>query len=344
MKGIAKKFVPFVLGFALAAPIASTAALISRVYTFTDGSVLTAAQLNTEFNNVVNGVNSIDNANIATGAAIDPSKISSTVAGDGITRNSTTGVLAVGVDSSTIEITGDALNVKASGITATQLGTGAVTSAKILDATIATADIAPNAITTGLIANLTIVAGNIAANAITTTKINDSAVTSAKISDGTVAAADLATDSVTSGKIVDGGVAQEDLYTRTTATSASAGNVAVGTAASDSTTLNTDLVVSSATLTTTGRPVFVCAMGDSGSLSDITCSASGANVCYMRLKRSSTSLVTNLLPNGGTTTPVSICAIDTGGSTGSQTYNFTIAATGGASVGATNVKVVAYEL
>lgn len=99
----------------------ANASLCSRTLTFSDGSVLTAAQLNAEFNNAVNCVNSITNANIADGAGIDPAKISATIDGAGIIRNGTTGALSVNPDGSTIDISGDAVEVKAHGVGAAQI-------------------------------------------------------------------------------------------------------------------------------------------------------------------------------------------------------------------------------
>lgn len=86
-------------------------------------------------------------------AAVDETKLAASVAGNGLAGGAGT-ALSVGVDGSTIEVTADTLNVKASGITATQLATGAVTSAKILDGTIATADLADGLITTAKLAAL----------------------------------------------------------------------------------------------------------------------------------------------------------------------------------------------
>jgi len=108
-------------GLVLFIPAVTHAALISRVYTFSDGNVLFADQLNTELNNVVNGVNSINNDNLATNANISASKISAAIAGNGLTRNGTTGVLSVVPDNSTIEISANALQVKDAGITAAKL-------------------------------------------------------------------------------------------------------------------------------------------------------------------------------------------------------------------------------
>lgn len=111
-------------------------ATISRIYNFTDGQILTAEQLNNEFNNVVNGVNSIDNDNIATGANISPAKISSAIKGSGITRNASTGALSVNPDDTSIEISADEVAIKDLGVTTGKINTGAVTTSKIADAAV----------------------------------------------------------------------------------------------------------------------------------------------------------------------------------------------------------------
>jgi len=76
---------------------------------------------------------------------------------------------------------------------------GAVTSAKILDGTIATADLA------------------------------NSAVTSAKIADGTIANADLANDAVTSAKILDGTILGADVANNTIGSAQLADSIDLGT-------------------------------------------------------------------------------------------------------------------
>ncbi len=97
------------------------AAVISRVTNFSDGSVLFASQLNSEFNNVVGGVNNISNANITSNAAIDPAKLSAAIAGDGLSRDGTTGALSVSVDDTTIEVDSNQLKVKDEGVTNAKL-------------------------------------------------------------------------------------------------------------------------------------------------------------------------------------------------------------------------------
>lgn len=111
------------------------AAVCSRTLTFADGSVLTATQLNDEFNALISCVNSIDQDNISNSANISPAVISSSIAGDGISRNGSTGVLAVNVDNSTLEINADTVRIKDSGVTTAKINDGAVTTAKLATAT-----------------------------------------------------------------------------------------------------------------------------------------------------------------------------------------------------------------
>lgn len=104
------------------------AAQISRIKTFSDGEILTASDLNAEFNNVVDGVNSITDDNVASNAAISPAKIATSIAGDGLGRNGSTGVLSVTVDDSTLEISADTVQVKDGGITLDKLATSTINS------------------------------------------------------------------------------------------------------------------------------------------------------------------------------------------------------------------------
>lgn len=155
MGNLLKKYSLLGLTLFLAASLAY-GDIISRVKVFSDGEVLTAADLNTEYNNVVDGVNSITDANILSAAAISAAKISASIAGDGITRNSGTGVLAVNPDGTTLEINSDAVRIKDLGVSTAKIDSLAVTAAKL------------------------------AADSVTTAKILDSNVTTAKINDGAV--------------------------------------------------------------------------------------------------------------------------------------------------------------
>ena len=77
----------------------------------------------------------------------------------------------------------------------------AVTSAKILDGSVATADLADSSVTSGKIADGGVATADLADAAVTTEKLNDLAVTEGKI----------ANNAVTSGKIADGAVGTSDL-------------------------------------------------------------------------------------------------------------------------------------
>jgi hypothetical protein len=158
-------------------PIVASAALVSRVTNFSDGQVLTAAQLNSEFNNLVDGVNNIDNTNIATGAAISPSKLAASIAGDGIARDGSSGVLSVNDDNSSLEISGDVLQVKAAGITGAMLATSAADattlevasgSMRIKDLGVSTAKIAALAVTNAKLAAVNYGISSSSGNFITT--------------------------------------------------------------------------------------------------------------------------------------------------------------------------------
>lgn len=133
--------------------------IISRIHTFSDGDTLTAAQLNAEFDNVVNGVNSIDNSNISTSAAISPTKISAGIAGTGITRNGTTGALTPTVDGTSIDVGGLGLEVVPDNSTIERNASGI----RVKDQGIVTAKIADLNVTTGKLADASVTQGKRAA-------------------------------------------------------------------------------------------------------------------------------------------------------------------------------------
>ena len=169
-----------------------------------------------------------------------------------------------------------ALAVAAGAVGTTELAANAVTSAKIVDGTIAAADLAVGANTVsggfgGSITDGTVDANDLAAGAVTSAKILDGtiatgdltnnaidvnklaadAVTSAKILDGTIASGDLANNAVTSAKIQDGTIVNAD-FSATAADALAASKVKGGTFASgtafvfpDQVTMQGDLVVGS---------------------------------------------------------------------------------------------------
>lgn len=93
------------------------------------------------------------------------------------------------------------ISIASGGVTANELGTDAVTSAKILNGTITLADLAIDSVD----------ASKIVDGSITTDEIADGSVTDVKLQNGSVTLAKLATDSVNTSKIVDGTIATVDL-------------------------------------------------------------------------------------------------------------------------------------
>ena len=156
--------------------------------------LLTAA--NQRITNVANPVNAQDVSTKAyTDAQIDSALINDVIAGTGLTisdNTPTAGQITVGITNS--------------GVGATQIADGAVTSAKIADATIITGDLADGAVTSAKIADGTIAAGDLASDSVTTAKILNANVTTAKIADLNVTTGKIADLGVTTGKIADLGV------------------------------------------------------------------------------------------------------------------------------------------
>jgi hypothetical protein len=156
--------------------------------------LLTAA--NQRITNVADPVNAQDVATKAyTDAQIDSALVNDVIAGTGLTisdNTPTAGQITVGITNS--------------GVGVTQIADGAVTSAKIADATIITGDLADGAVTSAKIADGTIVAGDLASDSVTTAKILNANVTTAKIADLNVTTGKIADLGVTTGKIADAAV------------------------------------------------------------------------------------------------------------------------------------------
>lgn len=249
--------------FVLLAGVVS-AGLISRLTTFTDGSVLFASDLNGEFNQLVNLVNgNLDNDNISASAAISPAKITAAIAGDGISRNGSTGALAVNVDDSTIEIDADTVQVKDDGITFAK-----------------TAEIAGLSV----LGTATASTGNVAA-----------------ITAGTDAYALLRSGStLTFGQIQTGGVADAAITQVKRAAATAAISSSSGSYSATSATL-TDVTNLSATITSVGRPVLIgMVSADTSDLSGtpnavngmVSCNRSSGTPCdgQLAIRESSTVL------------------------------------------------------
>lgn len=197
------KLLLIISGVAMAAPV-------SRVTNFSDGNILTAAQLNNEFNNLISGINSINNDQISASAAIVPSKLSTTIAGDGIARDGSTGVLEVNDDNSTLEVNADVLRVKDNGITDAKIRQGAATSVigrsagtagNVADISTSTNDRVLMRNSSGVLAFEQIQTPQIGNSAVGTNQIGAQAVTTAKIELLGVGSGQLGNGAVTSAKL-----------------------------------------------------------------------------------------------------------------------------------------------
>lgn len=313
----------FLAGLAVGSLLFLTAATISRVTTFSDGDILFASDLNAEFNNIVNAVNSLDNDNLAAGANISPTKISASISGDGLSRNGSTGILAVNVDGTTLEISSDSVQVKANGIGNSHLRQSSGVSV-----------IGRSASTTGNVADITAGSNNTVLKRSSDT-LSFSAIVSADITDGTIATGDIADGAVTQAKRVALG---QQLSSTSGSYSRSSGSFAAVTNHSVS-------------ITTTGRPVFV------GFVPDGTSSACSVDYLHstaydngaIRLVEASTEFARVQVgggPTSGTRVNVpcsSIWSIHVT-SAGSKTYTSEAAAGSSGTIFVNNAKLIAYEL
>lgn len=222
----------------------------SRTTIFSDNSILFAADLNSEFNNDVNCVNSISDDNIVSGAAIAPSKISASIGGDGLARDGTTGALSVNVDGTTLEISGDEVQVKTNGVDNSEIRQSSGLSV-----------IGRSANTTGNVADITGTDGQVLR------------VSGTTLGFGTIATAGIADGAVTAAKKAAVGqqLSSSSGFFSTTSTS------------------YTDATNLSVSLTTTGRLVFIGLISDgSGSgggtinSSDSTINQSTSNFKILR--------------------------------------------------------------
>lgn len=310
--------------------IAADAAIISRVTSFSDGEVLFAGDLNDEFNNMLSGINSINNDQIATNANISASKLSASIAGDGISRNGTTGALSVGVDDTTIEIDSNDIQVKDNGIGDAQIRQSAAVSV-IGNATIATANVA----------DIT-ASGN---DLVLMRKSN--ALSFAKVD---------------TAQIADNAVTQEKMEVRDTGTSVGLGGVGVTSnlASQALTSSFADLTGLSVTITTMGNPVKLQLIGGSGSAEGQFACDNGTqsqNEIQVRFVKDATNLSIISFKTGTVWSAATFVDsdMDIGASAFSHidfptagTYTYKVQATetnlSGASCTAQNLKLVAYEL
>ena len=121
------------------------------------------------------------------------------VAGDGLSYSS--GVIAVGVDGSTIELSSDAVRVKDLGITTAKIAADAVTGAKIADDSINSEHYVDGSIDLA----------HLAADSVNGSKIVDNAINSEHYTDGSIDRVHLAADIVNGTKIADDSIDSEHI-------------------------------------------------------------------------------------------------------------------------------------
>ena len=136
----------------------------------------------------------------ATNGAFDVTLgLKANVAGNGLSYSS--GVIAVGVDGSTIEINSDALRVKDLGITTAKIAADAVTGAKIADDSINSEHYVDGSIDLA----------HLAADSVNGSKIVDNAINSEHYTDGSIDRVHLAADIVNGTKIADDSIDSEHI-------------------------------------------------------------------------------------------------------------------------------------
>ena len=121
------------------------------------------------------------------------------VAGNGLSYSS--GVIAVGVDGSTIELSSDAVRVKDLGITTAKIAADAVTGAKIADDSINSEHYVDGSIDLA----------HLAADSVNGSKIVDNAINSEHYTDGSIDRVHLAADIVNGTKIADDSIDSEHI-------------------------------------------------------------------------------------------------------------------------------------
>lgn len=298
------------------------AAIVSRITNFTDGTILYASDLNSEFNNIINTVNNLDNDNLSTTANISSSKISATIAGDGIGRDGGTGALSVTVDNSTLAISSDTVIVKDNGITKAKMAQGTALSV-IGNATNATANVAD--IVAGTDGYVLARSGtSLVFGQVLTAGIANSNVTTAKIADSNITTAKIADNAVTFAKIVGSNKSVSSSSGSFTTTSASPVFV-------------TNLSVS---LTTVGRPIQIFMQPDgSGSAAEIN-NGTGNFAAQVRVIRDGSAIGIWRMAFGYLAAPIMMNDLSL--PAGPHTWTIEVSTTGGV-LAVSNLVLVAIE-
>jgi hypothetical protein len=290
--------------------------LYSRVKTWVSNEVLTASDLNAEFDNIINNsdISSLEgySANVTEMQTVaDPGGVGT----ESLASNAAEEITRLRYMIKWI--TGAAQWYVSTG---RSLGTGLLS--------VKTADIDA----------LQVTAAKLAADAVETAKIKDLNVTSGKLAADSVIAGKIADGAVNAtAKLADGIVTQAKRATATSAVSSSCGSVSyIGGSRQDVTNL-------SVTITKSGRPVLLMLQGNTSGNGWIKF---GASTQFLYFVRTSTDL-SQFLYNIATEVvfpPGSFQVIDTDTGTGSTTYKVQVYPGAGDYIYFEDVKLVAVEL
>jgi hypothetical protein len=227
----------------------------------------------------------------------------------------------------TTKITDD--NIQDNGITA---------STKLVDVSVSTEKLAASSVTTSKILDANV----------TTAKIADANVTTVKIADANVTTAKIADANVTTAKIADGAITPAKRAALGQQISASSGSFSTSTGS------YVDVTNLSVSITTTGRPVFICLIGDgNGALLSVIGVETPTTVTNMsaqfKISRDSTNIYETFLKmqSASSSDPILFAppgAIMTIDIPAAGTYTYKLSAKGANTAYCQYCKLVAFEL
>ncbi|HEV8360892.1 MAG TPA: tail fiber domain-containing protein [Candidatus Thermoplasmatota archaeon] len=213
------------------------------------------------------------------------------------------------------------------------IATGGVTSAMVLDGTIAAGDLANDAVTSAAILDGTVASADLATGAVTSAGILDATITasdiaagavvSASILDGTITASDLATGAVTSASILDATITASDLATGAVTSAAILDGTITGTDLANGTITSAKTDTTSVQARVTGACAdgkFLQAINQDGTVSCLADTNSGGTV---------TSITTGAGLSGGPITGTGTIGIANGGVVNSMLQNNSLTFTAG---------------
>lgn len=183
---------------------------VVRLYNFKPGTTIRSAEANAEFDNLVTGINNLENtvnnnktngdkalANHRTAATLDHpdgSVVTSKLAQNAVVTSKI-------ADES---VTGTKLAPAA--VSTNRIADSAITTAKIADSNVTGSKIAASAIRTEHIADETITGGKLAPGSVSTSRLPDGAITTPKIAERNVTGSKIAFNTITGEHISDGSI------------------------------------------------------------------------------------------------------------------------------------------